>query len=1403
MNQGEAREYLQFLLDGLKAFHPKIFEIEAEELEVWEGWSKKDFVPLVLNITQSKTVSEAKVTLEIWLSTPEATRNVPLVIIEAAREAKEVTKAPSFETQKTASEVLLAKSSNLKAEIEASGQPVLKPPSPQVPTAEAVAPTKPPLEVVGPAPRLTPVEEGAVVLRPLKAVPSLSANLESLANQASESHDDLREQVRIWIKETVPDLTDDETYSTAERFTQRLEGARMARPTQIATLKALAENPQVLSQEERLLAADLAKKAAEIAGRDKQVIEKALAKRISQQEIRQIFEQDNLKYKPESGLAKDTFVVKKEPFFKKAQASAIEGQKVDLKDTVAPAPPSGPPAATKPTIAVVPRAAPSPVEEGAVVLRPIRFAPLPQAEVKSVTKEATQKTDLVRERVRVWIKQTFPQTPGDKVRATAERFTQRLIALEEEKPTDVAALKALVKSEGVASDVRKKAGMLLEKATALAQEDRKIIEAAASGKISKEAIEQAFAQDEVVYRVVPEIQEKDVLIKAKPFIAKVESAVVKGQVVEITKEILPATAVLPTQEPPETFYIKPIMRVASVKLSKVAEKNLQSLDGSARQNAQKFISELKQQVAQNIPSEVKSVLTAGEVEEVSQAAAEEFTQRLLNPDEPTFLDLTSPDNEAAIRRLFVQKEIKEKFQALANQAAVAERANQELLGRAIDKELVDALYEPNKVEVLKQVTAEAHQVATADIVSSLETKVATVQRSLPAYHLILSEDSGVPSQTRAASRLLGIAIVKASPKAQTLAQSATTKSLKFAIDLGAEQFAKTSPDEATALKLLSLGIGSEQTKSLVVQAQKLGLEKEVVERLQNLERIIKAFEETRPEFLQMVSTQGVEIKLLTEYSEILTSQITLQPTEASYVFSPQSFQGGGIQGLAQRFFGRISSSFLDRIVGPAKQKIFSLLGGKAKGKLAKLARGKTLKAGVKGLAIKAVAKLGLKGLFTKIGAAIGTALGAVFGPLAPIIGAIVGFLSSFALNALSWLKRKIAENKEVVLGLLLLGSGLFVGGALGLGLIAAGGLTALGATAIKLAGLGGAGASVGGVFSSALTGLTSVALPAIGVPIVVSLLTIPFVVAIILFIINSGAYIVPPQAGVSPFTIESAYIGVTKTAEPAGPFQNGDLPINITYTIEVTAKKGTLTNISFDYVCEVIKDGPAPSCPPITPDIPSPPPFISPVEPFTFSYTYRTPISGSSFFDSFVVDTFTVTADAPEKAGDKAASSVSIKIGTPPDECPDGWPIFPSAGEGSLPILQGPYGPGSHRTIEAIDIAASIGHPVRATHSGIGAEGSLGGAYGRHVIINSSCGGKPFISIYAHLSTIDSKIVSGAAVTKGQTIGLSGITGTDNAHLHYHFSPGATIPMAPPYIPKSVPRGCWNWGGNPCGVSVP
>src|SRR3990167_797219 len=853
MKQGEAREYLQFLLDGLKAFHPKIFDIEAEELEVWEGWPKKDFVPLVLNITQSKTVSEAKVTLEIWLSTPEATRNVPLVIIEAARDAKEVTKAPSFETQKKASEVLLAKSSNLKAEIEASGQPVLKPIVPSIPTPEAVAPTKPPFQVVGPAP--TPeIYEGVIILRPLRATPSLTPDALKLSEDAAKDSQSFRKNIRKWIREAYPQASEQNAETFANRLTERLVAINDKKPSPVATLKAISSSRGALEKGE-------------------------------------------------------------------------------------------------------------------------------QTRVIELTKQAEAVSDM----------------------------------------------------------------------------DRKFAEVVISQKISPKIIKEVFAQDEVVYQVVHEVQEETLIVKVKPFIAKAEKAVVKGEIAEIAKEVLPTTVLTPTalppQESPETFYIKPIMRVASAKLSKPSEKSLTNMQGSARQNALKFISELKGQVSQNIPSEVKSVLSADEIEEVSQATAEEFTQRLLSPNEPTFLDLTSPNNEATVRRLFVQKELQSKFQALASQAAVVERANQELIARAVDKEIAHALYEPKKIEVVEQVFAESHEVVTADIVSSLEAKVATVQETLPAYHLILSETTGVPPQTRAAARLLGVAIVKTTPKAQTFAQSATTKSLKFAIDLGAEQFAKTSLDEATALKLLSLGIGSEQANSLVVQAQKLGLEKEVIGRLQNLEQIIKSLEQARPELLQMAYVQGIEFKLLTEPSEIFSSQIILQPTDSSYIFSPQSFQGGGIQGLTQRLFGRISSSVLDRIIGPAKQKIYSLLGGKAKGKLAQLALGKTLKASLKGLAVKAATKLGLKGLFTKIGAA----LGSIFPGVGNAIGAVLGFLSGFALDALSWLKRKIAENKELVLGGLAALAGLFLVGIPtlvipGVLLFGAGIFTILGSGTIQAAG---------------------------------------------------------------------------------------------------------------------------------------------------------------------------------------------------------------------------------------------------------------------------------------------------------------------------------------------------------------
>ncbi len=184
---------------------------------------------------------------------------------------------------------------------------------------------------------------------------------------------------------------------------------------------------------------------------------------------------------------------------------------------------------------------------------------------------------------------------------------------------------------------------------------------------------------------------------------------------------------------------------------------------------------------------------------------------------------------------------------------------------------------------------------------------------------------------------------------------------------------------------------------------------------------------------------------------------------------------------------------------------------------------------------------------------------------------------------------------------------------------------------------------------------------------------------------------------------------------------------------------------------------------------------------------------------------------------DKSASSSGLPICSA--ECPSGWPMVPSSG-GVFPIVQGPSGLYTHKSLEAIDIETQrrTGYPVRATHTGTVYKtfpNQNADAYGKLVVLKGVCNGQVFYSMYAHLSTIE--VADGTDIQAGQQIGLSGISGTDNAHLHYefraNFSPmvrtNENLPpfMGIPYIPKDVKRGCYNGlnpsEGDPCLVNVP
>jgi hypothetical protein len=473
-----------------------------------------------------------------------------------------------------------------------------------------------------------------------------------------------------------------------------------------------------------------------------------------------------------------------------------------------------------------------------------------------------------------------------------------------------------------------------------------------------------------------------------------------------------------------------------------------------------------------------------------------------------------------------------------------------------------------------------------------------------------------------------------------------------------------------------------------------------------------------------------------------------------------------------------------------------------------------------GIAQKAISKTATKAVtsaLTKAGISItseaaAATIGQVVFPIpgvGVVIGLIVNWLIDKGKDLLSWLKRN-APKVAIGLGALLFGGGFVLQSTI---LMGAGGALAAGGFVGQAGGVGPALSNAAtGVFG-ALTSILSLAVASIATPLIVALISIPVIVAIILFIINSGAYIVPPKPGVSG-AIESPYIGVEKEIVKVldknnkeinietEEISNDRLPIKVSYKVNVKAKKGTLTNITFENICRVTKDGPPPTCTVPTPS--ETPDFISPVEDFVFEYEkdYKPP----DYQDTFVADIFTVTADAPEQKGAVAATSAVVKVGEPPEECPHEWPID------SGYITQGAYTPSgySHHSMEAIDIGANL-RPTFAGHSGIVTKAEHSSCLGNYIEIQSICEGKSFVSQYAHLEGLGVK--TGQEVVMGQTIGLSGNTGSRNCtsgpHLHYRFkyvpSGNPSFPENPPYmmktyIPENVRRGCTNSGS--CGVSI-
>ncbi|KKQ53427.1 hypothetical protein A2865_01255 [Candidatus Woesebacteria bacterium RIFCSPHIGHO2_01_FULL_39_17] len=374
------------------------------------------------------------------------------------------------------------------------------------------------------------------------------------------------------------------------------------------------------------------------------------------------------------------------------------------------------------------------------------------------------------------------------------------------------------------------------------------------------------------------------------------------------------------------------------------------------------------------------------------------------------------------------------------------------------------------------------------------------------------------------------------------------------------------------------------------------------------------------------------------------------------------------------------SSFLEPILQEAQGRAADFARDKLKNiatKAIKSGGEKLLSQGSKVVAETAL-KIGTKAATTVAGKAAGTAIGAALGTAIPIpilgqaLGAAVGFLSEKLLKpilkGIKKLLSVVTGEKDTRKQLAYLGlTGMVIGLGIGsLPLIAVSGAVGLGSLALITSGA----VVATGIFASvsaAVAAFLSISFMAILGPILIGIFVVPITVALILFIINSGAF-VTPYGGYDiapPGALENLYIEVIKEPNPEGPFANNQTQ-TITYTITIRARQGTLTNISFTYECEVFADydrdcpttpdlrniraGPSSQTPQSYPTFQAATPIIiSTDDPYVI--TYEVVYRGGSFNDSLVIDTFIVNADAPNAPGQEASAAASIIFGTPPTGC--------------------------------------------------------------------------------------------------------------------------------------------------------
>jgi murein DD-endopeptidase MepM/ murein hydrolase activator NlpD len=133
-----------------------------------------------------------------------------------------------------------------------------------------------------------------------------------------------------------------------------------------------------------------------------------------------------------------------------------------------------------------------------------------------------------------------------------------------------------------------------------------------------------------------------------------------------------------------------------------------------------------------------------------------------------------------------------------------------------------------------------------------------------------------------------------------------------------------------------------------------------------------------------------------------------------------------------------------------------------------------------------------------------------------------------------------------------------------------------------------------------------------------------------------------------------------------------------------------------------------------------------------------------------------------------------------PQSCPGGYPSSlrrisqgPNTGthtiKFSVNLRDGGVFPSQN---QAVDFGGGPA-PVAATHDGAAYAFPVGtpglGGFGNFVAVLAECEGVKFITLYAHLTSASIPLGGPTKVTKEQSIGLSGRSGTlgDGLHLHY------------------------------------